>query len=78
MGCCTAAPPLGRSCKWESRATDTCATPAAPRLAEFAHGAEFSGLGTLDNAVTPEQANVGVAGQANSITYALVLTLNRS
>ena len=42
------------------------------------NGAQFTGLATLDNAVSPEQAIVGVTGQGNGTTYALVLTLNRS
>jgi hypothetical protein len=42
------------------------------------NGVAFSGLGTLDNTVSPEQAIVGVTGQANGATYAVVLSLNRS
>jgi hypothetical protein len=46
--------------------------------AAILNGVQFSGLGTLDNAVSPEQAIVGVTGQTNGTTYAQVLTLNRS
>jgi hypothetical protein len=42
------------------------------------NGVQFSGLVTLDNKLNPVQAIVGVTGQANGTTYALVLTLNRS
>jgi hypothetical protein len=42
------------------------------------NGVQFSGLVTLDNKLNPEQAIIGVTGQVNGTTYALVLTLNRS
>jgi hypothetical protein len=42
------------------------------------NGVQFSGLVTLDNKLNPVQAIIGVTGQANGTTYALVLTLNRS
>ncbi len=42
------------------------------------NGIQFSGLGTLDNAVTPEQAILGVTAQSGGTSYALVFQLNRS
>jgi hypothetical protein len=46
--------------------------------ASVLNGVQFSGLVTLDNKLNPVQAIIGVTGQANGTTYALVLTLNRS
>jgi hypothetical protein len=42
------------------------------------NGVQFTGLGTLDNAVSPEQFLVGVNGAAGATTYAAVLGLNRN
>jgi hypothetical protein len=42
------------------------------------NGIQFSGLGTLENTVSPERAIIGVTGQSATTKYAVVLSLNRS
>src|SRR6185437_15206022 len=42
------------------------------------NGVQFTGLGTLDNTVTPERAILCVTGTSSGTTYALVFQLNRS
>jgi hypothetical protein len=42
------------------------------------NGVQFTGMATLDNKVTPEQAVIGVTGQAGNTKYAVVLLLNRT
>jgi hypothetical protein len=42
------------------------------------NGVQFTGMATLDNTVTPEQAIIGVTGQAGGVKYAVVLALNRT
>jgi hypothetical protein len=44
----------------------------------FLNGLQFSGLGTLDNTVTPERAIIGVTAQSGGSKYSLVYSLNRS
>jgi hypothetical protein len=40
------------------------------------NGVQFTGLATLDNTVSPEQALVAVSGQGGGLNYSLVLVLN--
>jgi len=42
------------------------------------NGVQFSGLGTLDNTVSPERAIVGVTGQSGSTKLAIVWSLPRT
>lgn len=41
------------------------------------NGATFTGLGILDNTVTPEQVTVGLTGAAGGVTYSIVFTMPR-
>jgi hypothetical protein len=42
------------------------------------NGAQFSGLATLNNSVSPEQILAGLSGQSGATKYAIVYTLNHS
>lgn len=41
------------------------------------NGATFTGLGILDNTVTPEQVTVGLTGAVGGVTYSIVFTMPR-
>jgi hypothetical protein len=42
------------------------------------NGVQFSGLATLDNSESPEQALIAVSGQGGGLNYSLVLVLNHN
>jgi hypothetical protein len=42
------------------------------------NGVQFSGLATLDNSSSPEQALIAVSGEGGALNYSLVLVLNHN